>query len=207
MKSLISIILISVLFPLGIQAGEHCKTAANKANKCIFQEKKDIMYYFELMYGKDLNEYNQYIEFEVQDISNGYVKFTGAFEGWIELVLWRTGSGMDLIGECSTGCGPACFQSLTFYQFPDGIQEDVTDYVFPGEEVYIYAMNKMNSYIEENPVLNDEPNTIWYDLPRYGTSVNVSIYMGQMTEYEITIPVMEVGWNKAENHFYILNKL
>jgi len=109
---------------------------------------------------------------EVDDTANGWLKLTGkggrAFEGWIELALFRGGSGGPLLGIAVNHCGPLCEQQLFFLRYARGDWQDLTATVFQPlaadrvSELY-HAAFPGDEFADDPPVL--------YRLPRKGTDL------------------------------------
>lgn len=109
---------------------------------------------------------------EVDDTANGWLKLAGrggrAFEGWIELALFRAGPGGPLLGVAINHCGPLCEQQLVFLRYAGRDWQDLTAAVFQPlaadrvRELY-RASFPGDEFADDPPVL--------YRLPRRGTDI------------------------------------
>lgn len=109
---------------------------------------------------------------EIDDTANGWLRLVGrgdrAFEGWIEMALFRRGPGGPMLAVAVHQCGPLCEQRLTFLRHAGGKWLDLTAAVFqplPAERVrglYREAFHDGES-ADDPPVL--------YRLPRRGTDI------------------------------------
>ena len=109
---------------------------------------------------------------EIDDTANGWLRLAGrgahAFEGWIELALFRGGPGGRMLGVAVNQCGPLCEQRLAFLRLAPGGWQEITAEVFsplPRETV-------MALYRKEFPggESADDPPVL-YRLPRRGTDI------------------------------------
>lgn len=106
----------------------------------------------------------------IKDKKNGYLKIEGAFEGWVEVVLFRRrdGSAVVLVGENT--CGPVCGTDLSAYELVDGKLEKITAKVFPKiTEDEVRGKFRRN---RNDP--NAEMVSFVYVLPRYGMSIKIN---------------------------------
>ena len=70
--------------------------------------------------------------FMAYDQRNGYLSFTGAYEGSTALTYWNISTGSKLIGISSISCGPACDSHLDFLLLKDGQYKSIpVDKILP----------------------------------------------------------------------------
>lgn len=109
---------------------------------------------------------------EVDDRANGWLKLSGrganAFEGWIEIALFREGPAGPMLGITVNHCGPLCRQQLLFLQYIDENWEEITGKVFqplPVSEVReLYQAGFPGAEFADDP-------PVLYRLPRKGTDI------------------------------------
>ena len=109
---------------------------------------------------------------EIDDTANGWLRLAGrgahAFEGWIEIALFRKGPAGAMLGVALNRCGPLCEQRLAFLRPAGAAWEEITGRVFsplPAETVKAL-------YRREFPGADsaDDPPVL-YRLPRQGTDI------------------------------------
>jgi hypothetical protein len=93
-----------------------------------------------------------------------------AFEGWIEVALFREGPGGPMLGITVNHCGPLCEQQVFFLQHARGDWHDITAKVFqplPEDSVRELFRAKFpgEDFAGDPPVL--------YRLPRRGTDITL----------------------------------
>lgn len=109
---------------------------------------------------------------EIDDTANGWLRLVGrgdrAFEGWIEMALFRRGPGGPMLAVAVNQCGPLCEQRLTFLRHAGGEWLDLTAAVFqplPAERVrQLYRAAFPNGESADDP-------PVLYRLPRRGTDI------------------------------------
>lgn len=156
-----------------------------------------IVDYFNAHYGSDTARFSdtmQHLGFEVKDEANGYLRIVGAFEGWIDMVLWRKADGHDLVGVAEVACATVCSQAVTFYDYGEAGRRTVTDEVLPHEAVARHFAHMDSLYLAENPTAEAGEMVLWYELPRQGTSIAVAMNNDIVDLY---IPIMELGWDRT----------
>jgi hypothetical protein len=159
------------------------------------EPQKSVVDYFMLMPGSlwDLNRQNYTDDqktrmIDEKDIKNGWLKFSGkeasnAWEGWGEFVIFKKPDKTYMMAITIMSCGPACDQTLKFFEYTNTAWKEVTQDVFLPmtarvlSEKYASMVGK-DEFTEQPPVL--------YVLPRYGTSIKV-ITQKQITDKEITL--------------------
>lgn len=139
-----------------------------------------IMQVFHLTWGKDRAAFGDDFEFliwEVKDEQNGYLKFTGAIEGWMELVIWKKEEGY-LVGEVQVGCGPVCDQTLNFYHFDGSSVTPIEDATLLPLDALSQGLSagKANLYAEypEHEEMGTEVWN-WFELPQKGRDIQVKL--------------------------------
>ncbi len=113
---------------------------------------------------------DEYTKIAVKDTKNGYLKIEGAFEGWIEVALFRkkNGSAILLVGENS--CGPACGTELNAYKMVNGKMENVTNKMIPT----ISEDELREKFRRDRNDSNAEMISYIFELPRYGTTIKIN---------------------------------
>ncbi len=109
---------------------------------------------------------------EIDDTAHGWLRLAGrgahAFEGWIELALFRKGPAGAMLGVAVNQCGPLCEQRLTFLQYAGGEWLDLTAAVFQplpaGRVRQLYR-----AAFPDGESAADPP--VLYRLPRQGTDL------------------------------------
>lgn len=134
--------------------------------------------------------------FQINDVKGGYAEVTGAYEGAYEFALWRMADGSDLVGQTSRFCGPVCGYSHQFFKFDaEGNKTDVTTDILPWKEIDAHKENMAEAIREKEELEYEEDVDLWFQLPRKGTSMEVSISMGAN---EIEAPMMKLSWDKEK---------
>lgn len=77
------------------------------------------------------SDWNESAKIEVRDTKNGYLKITGAIDGWLEVALFRKTNRKPLLVIGVTGCGPACGTELHAFEFRSRKAVNVSKKVFP----------------------------------------------------------------------------
>lgn len=133
--------------------------------------------------------------YEILDISGGYARITGGYEGWSEYVLWRMKDGTDLLGTMSAGCGPVCEYNYKFYKCQGPEMNEVSRAtIFPMAQIDDHR-EVMHEKIKNNIDYLDYPDD-WqyiYRLPQKGTSMQVDLMVGPE---EVTVPLVLLSWDK-----------
>lgn len=109
---------------------------------------------------------------EIDDTANGWLRLVGrgdrAFEGWIEMAMFRRGLGGPMLAVAVNQCGPLCEQRLTFLRHAGGEWLDLTAAVFqplPAERV----RRLYRAAFPDGESADDPP--VLYRLPRHGTDI------------------------------------
>lgn len=109
---------------------------------------------------------------EIDDTAHGWLRLAGrgahAFEGWIELALFRKGPAGAMLGVAVNQCGPLCEQRLAFLRPAGAAWEEITGRVFsplPAETVKaLYRREFPGDESADGP-------PVLYRLPRQGTDI------------------------------------
>src|SRR5690606_12478869 len=67
----------------------------------------------------------------IADLKNSYLKIEGAFEGYIEVVLFRKKDKSPILVISHTSCGPVCNSEISAYTPQDGKMIDITRDTLP----------------------------------------------------------------------------
>jgi hypothetical protein len=117
---------------------------------------------------KEIEEYRRSL-IRKEDIKNGYLRLEGYWEGWAEIVLFRTKNGGVVIAHAEAGCGPACSGYINFYTYQAGKWTDVTDDIFPkvteAELEQLYRNNNLS--VEESVYA-------YFLLPQVGDTIRLA---------------------------------
>ena len=104
----------------------------------------------------------------IEDIKNGYLRLQGAYDGWVEVALFRKKNGDPLLVVAENGCGPACGTELTFFEFSNGKMIDVSRKV-----AFVYVENEIDNKLVRR--YGKQEDTYYGDvlevLPRNGTTI------------------------------------
>ena len=104
--------------------------------------KKDVMDYYLLLPPEYLSLEGHPLDFSrsadarrgaiaVKDLRNGFLRMQGAWEGWMEMALFRRPDGSDIIAVFTASCGPVCSTERRFLELKGGAWADVTKKIFP----------------------------------------------------------------------------
>lgn len=137
------------------------------------KDKRNVADYYMMLPGNALEDKASKGKTIVRDLKNGYLKIEGAFEGYIEVALFRkkNGSAMLLVG--ATACGPVCDTEISGYEMSGDELVDVTEKVIPflsTEDAADIYNRKKNAEDED---AEDAPVPLVYGLPRYGRIIKV----------------------------------
>ena len=106
---------------------------------------------------------------KIKDIRNGWLKCSQmAWEGWLEMAIFRKPNKTYMTGIAVANCGPVCSQDIYFLEYRSKKWVDVTSNVFKklsnSEIQKRYKKVFGSSYGEDEiPVL--------YEIPRHGTTL------------------------------------
>lgn len=167
--------------------------------------KKDVMDYYLLLPPGYLSLEGHPLDFSgsadarrgsvaVKDLRNGFLRIQGAWEGWMEIALFRRPDGGDIIAVFTASCGPVCSIEKRFLELKGGAWADVTKKIFP--EI---ASEKMNAVFEKKmkgKQYDKEAMAVNYRLPRYGTTIRIivdpSVYEGSGE-----VPLFNMEWRNG----------
>ncbi|MEZ5306722.1 MAG: hypothetical protein R2684_06190 [Pyrinomonadaceae bacterium] len=105
---------------------------------------------------------------ETNDTENGYLKMTGAFEGWIDVKLFRFSNGEPLLVVGVNTCGPACGSDLEAFTF-EGKNAIRAAELLPWIEESELAEKQNRVRGKETELIG-----VLYQLPQKGTNIVVS---------------------------------
>lgn len=165
-----NISILTILFVLT------CSVFSVQAQKKSPKDKLNVLDYYKLLPtdNNDLISSNllekEYTRITVEDIKNGYLKIEGAFEGWIEVALFRkkNGQAILLIGENT--CGPACGTELYAFESVKGKMMNVSKKVLP--KITEDDVVKQFRHVKKDP--EAEMISYLYVLPQYGTTIKIT---------------------------------
>lgn len=138
-------------------------------------DSKKVLDYFEMIQKKS-NYFHQSVlgendtKIEVNDTRNGFLRITGAFEGWIEVALFRNPDNSPVLLVGLNTCGPACGTDLFAYRLKDD------DFVLSNESV-LPKLDEEEVVAKYRRNVNDKDAEIisyLYQLPREGRKVKIS---------------------------------
>jgi hypothetical protein len=168
-------------------------------------QNNDISDYFYNVYPKGSNKPVRELYFEINDKKNGYLKATGAMEGYFIYSLF-TGEEKSYLVEQATECGPACTQKFKVFQFSKNKMESVKkiDFLYPKKNVDTYV----SEILKKTPKgANGEVPEAWYRMSRTGKSIDILVIdqnpgstKGKVNVY----PVGTLSWNGIK---FIFKKL
>jgi hypothetical protein len=166
-------------------------------------------------YKKGVNEYfdsdeNKYW-FDIVDLKNGYLRFSGAFEGTWEICYWIKTNKQKMIGISNISCGPVCGSKIIFYDYIENKLIPLnTDSILPkveNRDYYDIPKIQNNNSPADFIKLQKEFRVAWtYRLPQKG--LNMSINFEEIDEidnqkykiyYKGDTDKMELIWN--DGHF------
>lgn len=68
---------------------------------------------------------------KIEDLRNGYLRLEGAWEGWVEVALFKRSDGTYIVALSQVSCGPGCSGDVMFLTYKKGTWTNVTKKVFP----------------------------------------------------------------------------
>jgi hypothetical protein len=108
---------------------------------------------------------------------NGYLVFTGAYEGSTKMTFWNLSTGDKLVAIVSGSCGPACTNHISFLLLSKGKYKELQqDEILPklsfSDFMDVTKMKEDNVDIEKETVtFNEYP--LLYGLPSKGKNMRV----------------------------------
>ncbi|RIH85843.1 hypothetical protein Mterra_01600 [Calidithermus terrae] len=116
------------------------------------------------------------------DTTNEYLRVRStAFEGFIEVAVWRAKGQLPLIGVTTVGCGPVCRnESLHFLKMRSNGWIEVTSSVLPkiDASMMLDAYRRHKKPDDEEFKLNDINVSPFFVFPRIGTTIQVRTLTG-----------------------------
>lgn len=136
-------------------------------------DKLNVLDYYKLAPDNALDSEAMQAKVTIEDLKNGYLKIEGAFEGYIEVALFRKKDKSPILVISNTSCGPVCHSGVNAYTHKDGKMSDITDEILPRpsepEINAIYNRKKKNGDDDyENYAV-----PLVYELPRFGQTITV----------------------------------
>jgi hypothetical protein len=137
------------------------------------KDKRNVVDYYMMLPDNALEDEESKGKTIIRDIKNGYLKPEGAFEGYIEVALFRKKDGSALLLVGKTGCGPVCDTEINGYEMSGDELVEVTEKVIPflSTEDGIDIYNRKKTAEDEDA--EDAPVPLVYKLPRVGRIIRV----------------------------------
>lgn len=137
------------------------------------KDSRNVLDYYALLPDNALNNEAMMGIVAVRDIKNGYLKITGAFEGYVEAALFRKKDGSALLLVGATSCGPVCDTVMNAYEFSGDEPTDVTENLLPrpSDEEILGIYNRKKKEGDEDAGEETVPQI--YELPRVGRKIRV----------------------------------
>lgn len=166
------------------------------------EQKRNVLTYFYSLYPKNSGKPVAMLSIEEKDIKNGYLKVTGAMEGYYIFALFKSPDA-DWIIQQNSGCGPECNQTFKVYKFVNGKLEPTKKFES------LYLKNKVDLHIVS--LLNKLPKghtnedlQSWLRLPKTGTSIDILILEQNPGHTSGKVGVYQAGrldWNGSGFNF------
>lgn len=136
-------------------------------------DKLNVLDYYKLEPDNALDSDAMQARITVEDLKNGYLKIEGAFEGYIEVALFRKKDRSPILIVSNTSCGPVCTSGVRAYAHKDSKMIDITDKTLPSpdeaEIKTIYDRKKK----EGDDDYENYAVPLVYELPRVGREITV----------------------------------
>jgi hypothetical protein len=133
-------------------------------------DSRNVLDYYKLLPSNVLDNEGAMAKVTVKDTKNGYLKIEGAFEGYIEVALFRGKEGAAVLLVGTTYCGPVCGTDLEAKEHKKGEWFDLTDKILPKlTEEQIRAKFRKD---RKDP--KAEMVSFVYELPRYGKVIKIN---------------------------------
>lgn len=94
-------------------------------------DKLNVLDYYKLEPDNALDSEAMQAKVTITDLKNGYLKIEGAFEGHIEVALFRKKDKSPILVISNTSCGPVCNSEISAYTPEDGKMIDITKDTVP----------------------------------------------------------------------------
>ena len=166
----------------------------------------NVLTYFYKLYPEGSGKLFDQLAFEDEDIKNGYLRATGAIEGYYVFALFKSPSA-DWLIEQRTGCGPECDQTFEVYRFVNGKREKTKtlESLYPQRKVADHVAGLIKKLPKGH---TGEALQTWFRLPKSGTSIDVLIVEQNPGHTVGKVGVYEAGrltWNGSGFDFKKLN--
>jgi hypothetical protein len=136
-------------------------------------DKLNVLDYYKLEPDNALASEAMQAKLTITDLKNGYLKIEGAFEGYIEVALFRKKDKSPILVISKTSCGPVCHSEVSAYTHKDGKMIDITETTLPRpSEPEINAI-----YNRKKKTGDDDYGTfavpLVYELPQIGRTITI----------------------------------
>lgn len=136
-------------------------------------DKLSVLDYYKLEPENALDSEAMQAKLTITDLKNGYLKIEGAFEGYIEVALFRKKDESPILVISNTACGPVCNSEISAYTPQDGKMIDITKDTLPRlsepEINAIYNRRKKAGDVD----FGTYAVPLVYSLPRLGRTITV----------------------------------
>lgn len=136
-------------------------------------DKLNILDYYKLDSDNALDSQAMQARITVEDLKNGYLKIEGAFEGYIEVALFRKKDKTPVLVISATSCGPVCNSDVKAATYENGKMIDITGDVLtrPSEPEINAAYNRKKKAGDDDYGSYAVP--LVYELPRFGRTITI----------------------------------
>jgi|WetSurMetagenome_2_1015567.scaffolds.fasta_scaffold80327_2 hypothetical protein len=111
-----------------------------------------------------------YFKVKLIDSPNGYLSLLAAFSVTYEICYWNISESRKLVGVCSNGCGPVCYNKyLVFYNYADGKLTQVEEILIPNIEFFKFFKDDVK--ISDVMRFYEASNSFTFQLPRVGKDI------------------------------------
>lgn len=135
----------------------------------------NVLDYYKLLVTNALDNDGMRATVIVEDSKNGYLRIEGAFEGYIEVALFRKKDRSPILVVSDTFCGPGCHSEVKAYIFQNKEAIEMTAETLPiiaeseVSAIYHRRKSKSDDEVEGNSI------PLIYELPRFGRTINVKV--------------------------------
>ncbi|MEZ5428866.1 MAG: hypothetical protein R2747_21655 [Pyrinomonadaceae bacterium] len=146
-----------------------------QAQKSFENDKRSVLDYYRLEPDNALDSEAMRAKVAIEDLKNGYLKIEGAFEGYIEVALFRKKDRSPLLVTSINYCGPVCSSDVSVYQYRDGKMVSAPEATLPhpDEKEINRIYRKKKTKQDEEPEQYAVP--LVFELPRYGRTIKVKV--------------------------------